>query len=264
MANEKAGSAGRLRSAGQIGRDQIARMVVVASFLTVFLLVSTLVALAKFEAGTAASGVAEKAFNAILPVLAGWVGTVLAFYFSSASQEHTTDILDKAMERASSGRTVDGTLASAKMIPRSKILRLRELRDNTNAPDQLLLSTLQSDFDSADAEHRITRLMFLDGEAFKYVLHVGTLNKFIARPSAGTLESRPLTFGDLLKDQAIATEISTLVAFVSVASTLAEAKAALDKVPGAQDIIITATGNPTEPVIGWLTNVDLTKALTVS
>jgi hypothetical protein len=227
-------------------------------------LVSTLVALAKFEAGAAASSVAEKAFNAILPVLAGWVGTVLAFYFSSASQEHTTDILDKAMERASSGRTVDGTLASAKMIPRSKILRLRELRDERNAPDKLALSTLQNDFNATDAEHPITRLMFLDGDAFKYILHVGTLNKFLAKSSERLISPTSLTFDDLLKDQGIATEISTLVAFVSVASTLSEAKAALDKVPGAQDIIVTATGNPTEPVIGWLTNVGLTKALTVS
>jgi hypothetical protein len=68
----------------------------------------------------------------------------------------------------------------------------------------------------------------------------------------------------LLKDQDLINQISKLVVFVSAAATLADAKAALDKVTGAQDIFVTPTGNAIEPMIGWLSNVDLTKALTVN
>ena len=35
--------------------------------------------------------------SAILPVLAGWVGTVLAFYFSASSHERTSSSLDKVI-----------------------------------------------------------------------------------------------------------------------------------------------------------------------
>jgi hypothetical protein len=253
MADENPTTSGRRsRSAGQRGRDQIARLVVVSSFLIVFLLIATLIALAKFKAADAVSSAAEKAFNAILPVLAGWVGTVLAFYFSSASQEHTNDILDKAMERAA-GRPVDGTLVSAKMILVSKILGLQKLE--VTKPSTLGLTALRALFSG-----KLTRLMFLENGAFKYLLHVGTLDKFLTKAPANPAA----TFEDLLKDSDIVTEISKLVVFVPFESTLAEAKAALDKVAGAQDIIVTATGNPTEPVIGWLTNNDLTKALVVS
>ena len=64
------------------GRDRLARYVVVGSFLTIFLLCSVMVAL-RDDKDTAI--IAKDAFNVILPVLAGWVGTVLAFYFSSAN-----------------------------------------------------------------------------------------------------------------------------------------------------------------------------------
>jgi hypothetical protein len=261
MAEEQqVGSPTKQRTPAQAGREQLARVVVVASFMTVFGLVAMLVALAKYKAGDPATAVAEKAFNALLPVLAGWVGTVLAFYFSSASQEHTNDILDKAMARGSA-RPGDGTLVSEKMIAQSKILGLRDFTKDKLTPSQISVKALQDDFKIEGGVRTITRLMFVDGGVFKYLLHVGALNAFIVNPPEG---SAAATFADLLKDPNVLTEISKLVVFVSVAATLADAKAALDKVSGAQDIIVTATGNPAEPVLGWMTNVDLTKALTVS
>jgi len=48
------------------GRDRLARMVVVGSFLTLFLLVAALISLAN----SSASNAADKAFNSILPALA--------------------------------------------------------------------------------------------------------------------------------------------------------------------------------------------------
>jgi hypothetical protein len=51
------------------------------------------------------------------------------------------------------------------------------------------------------------------------------------------------------------------VAFVSGAATLADAKAAMDGIPGAQDIIVTKTGDATGDMIGWISNVDLVKLL---
>jgi len=253
MADENATSnLARPRSPGQMGRDRIALLVVVSSFLTLFLLVGTLVALAKFKAGDGASGAAEKAFNAILPVLAGWVGTVLAFYFSAASQEKTNEILATTIKQAT-GRAKDGALVSDKMIPLSKIRGIKALKPNE--PSTALLSKLREDF----TKEGITRMMFLEGGVFKYLLHVGTLNKYLSQPD---LKADSL-FADLVQDPDILNEISKLVVFVPFGATLAEAKAQLDKVNGAQDIIITPTGDAAGQVLGWLTNVDLTKALTV-
>ena len=72
------------------------------------------------------------------------------------------------------------------------------------------------------------------------------------------------TFADILLDQDTVTQISKLVVFVSASTNLRDAKASMDKVNGAQDVIVTPTGNATETMLGWLTNVDLTKAVQVS
>jgi len=241
--------------ANLLGRDRLARLVVVGSFLTLFLLVGTLIGLAQSD-NTSASETAKNAFTAILPVLAGWVGTVLAFYFSAASQERTSASLDKVISQTG-GAPTPGTLASEKMIPLASIAGLQKLEPGMT-PKDIPISKLQTAFEQQLPNGtKVTRLLFVEGGVFKYVVHVGTLHAFIVKQQGSTDK----TFADMLADEAILREVSKLVVFVSAATTLADAKAALDKVSGAQDIIVTASGNATDPMLGWLSNVDLTKAL---
>lgn len=235
------------------GRDRIASTVVLGSFLTLFLLVIAVVSLSE-STNSGASEAAKTAFNTILPVLAGWVGTVLAFYFSSASQERTSATLDKAIDKVTGGSD-PSTLVSDKMIPLEKIAGIQKL-DGDNTPDKIKLDALQNTFNDF-----ITRILFVQNGVFEYIVHVGTLNAFLVGNDGNATQ---LTFADMLKDPNTLTQISKLVVFVSANTTLADAKVALDKVTGAQDIIVTATGKSSEPVIGWLSNVDLIKALQVN
>jgi hypothetical protein len=233
-------------------RYQLARLVVVGSFLTLFLLVGTLIALS--QSSNTASETAKNAFTAILPVLAGWVGTVLAFYFSAASAERTSDSLDKVIDRsvATSGSS---TLVSEKMIQRAKIVGLQDLKEKGGA-EKIAITDLKSAFDaSLPNGGKVTRLLFIEGDVFRYVLHVGTFNAFLVKNPSAT------TFAQMLADVETLHQISRLVVVVAASATLADAKAALDKVTGAQDIIVTASGSATEPMLGWLSNVDLMKAL---
>lgn len=236
------------------GRAKLARLVVVGAFLTLFLLVGTLIVLARGDNPTA-SDTAKNAFTAILPVLAGWVGTVLAFYFSSASQERTSTSLDKALGRSGAGNAA-GTLVSEKMIPYARIFK-RELGGEV-APGVIKIADLEIDFNQKLPNGgKVSRLIFVEKAVFKYVLHEAELNAFrIKSPGA-------ITFEDMLKDQDLLQKISKLVVFVSAGATVADAKTALDKVAGAQDIIVTGSGNATDPMLGWLSNVDLIKAIEV-
>lgn len=235
------------------GRNRLARTVVLGSFLTLFLLIVAVVGLA--EAGnTGASDAAKTALNSILPVLAGWVGTVLAFYFSSASLERTSATLDKAIAQSGGGAD-QSTLVSDQMIPLSKIASVQTL-DDTNTPAKISIAALKNTFNDF-----VTRILFIENGLFKYIVHVGTLNAFLVGKNGNADQ---LTFADMLADPNILDQISKLVVFVAPSATLADAKAALDKVPGAQDIIVTATGKATDPMLGWLSNVDLIKASQVS
>jgi hypothetical protein len=236
------------------GRDKLASLVVVGSFLTLFALVVTLVFLAQSD-NTGASEAAKNAFTAVLPVLAGWVGTVLAFYFSAASQERTSASLDKVISQSGSGPGPSAPVSS-KMIPYSSVAGLQDL--GKTKPSEITIEALQKAFEATLPNGaKVSRLLFVENGVFKYVLHIGTLNAFIVKNPAGK------TFADMLLDDETLRQISKLVVFVAANATLGDAKAALDKVSGAQDIIVTGSGSSTEPMLGWLSNVDLTKALQV-
>jgi hypothetical protein len=245
----------------QTGRDRLARLVVLGSFLTLFLLVSALIALAVAQgSNTPASEAAKNAVTAILPVLAGWVGTVLAFYFSAASHQAS---LEKIISQAGRG-TAPSVRVSEKMIPLSSIV-VQTLEDKDGArPKDITISKLKQAFaQPLPSGAKVTRLLFVEGGVFKYILHIAALNAFIVKTTPDAAGAPEKTFADMLADEETLHQISKLVVFVSANTTLGDAKAALDKVSGAQDIIVTASGNATEPMLGWLSNVDLTKALQV-
>lgn len=245
--------------ARQLGRDRLARMVVFGSFLTLFLLVAALVGLT-FSESPAMSEAAKNAFTAILPVLAGWVGTVLAFYFSAASQDAS---LDKVLNQSVAGRVGSGALVSEKMIPFSSIKALQELNQD-NRPQTITVEKLSEAFNTElTTGVKATRLIFVEAGVFKYMLHIGTFNAFVVK-NGGFDAAKVKTLADMLSDEETLRQISKLVVFVSAATTLGDAKLALDKVSGAQDIIVTGSGNSTGPMLGWLSNVDLIKALTVA
>ncbi len=114
-------------------------------------------------------------------------------------------------------------------------------------------------------------MLFTERGVFRYVVHIGTLNAFILKRQAGTTATPPIpfdlakaTFADMLADEETLRQIAKLVVFVSASTSLGDAKTALDNVNGAQDIIVTGGGNATEPMLGWLSNVDLIKALQVN
>jgi hypothetical protein len=242
-------------------RYRLARWVVIGSFLTLFLLVGALIGLAQGNKDVADA--AKSAFSTILPVLAGWVGTVLAFYFSAASQERTSASLDKAISQSGPGGGGPGKLVSEKMLPLSSIVGLQKLEEKEGGAKEIPIEELKKAFDATLPNGaKVTRLLFVEGGVFKYILHIGALNAFLVKTQSA--EQRPTKFGDMLNDEETLHQISKLVVFVSAAATLGDAKAALDKVSGAQDIIVTGTGNSTDPMLGWLSNVDLTKALQVN
>jgi hypothetical protein len=238
---------------------------VIGSFLTIALLVAMLLAFAQLGTSQRASDLAEKAFNAVLPVLASWVGTVLAFFFSSQSQERTSNSLDKAINAATG--TGDGKTVTEVMIPLGQI---RELVDLAKEPAiTLSLDTLQKKFtvppttaaasSATSTAPPVTRLVFVDSNVFRYVLHSSALNAFLVATKNAT--PAPTVFEDMRRDPNVLQQISRLVVFVPASAKLSDASTALDRVKGAQDIIVTATGNSSDPMLGWITNVDLIKAL---
>jgi len=100
----------------------------------------------------------------------------------------------------------------------------------------------------------ITRVPVLgDTDTLRYLIHRSMLNEFIA----GWKDPSPPTLKDLADDAAFRTLIYDAIAFVSRSATVGDAKAAMDSTAKCQDVIVTESGKRDEPVIGWLTNIDI-------
>src|SRR5262249_20649062 len=63
----------------------------------------------------------------------------------------------------------------------------------------------------------------------------------------------PRTLKDVLADPNVV-QMATALAFVAERSTLADAKAAMDRVSNCRDVIVTGNGGAKERVAGWITS----------
>src|SRR6478609_9366376 len=99
------------------------------------------------------------------------------------------------------------------------------------------------------------RLPLLDNkQRAKYIIHRSKIEEFIV----SNLTTAPtLTMKNLLANDEMRSMFETTFVVVSEKATLEEAKAAMRKVRDCRDIFATAAGKRDEPVLGWLTNVDV-------
>src|SRR6478609_2956813 len=118
-------------------------------------------------------------------------------------------------------------------------------------PGRILLLDLVKEL----KEQGKNRLPLLDNkQRAKYIIHRSKIEEFIV----SNLSTAPaLTMKDLLANNEMRSMFETTFVVVSEKATLEEAKAAMRKVRDCRDIFATATGKRDEPVLGWLTNVDV-------
>lgn len=172
--------------------------------------------------------------------------------FSTKSGEGDDSRKDKLGEKVS---VID------KMIPRNKISSFI-IEEGTQLSDIKIeeLYDLLND--------TVTRIPILDGNnRLKYVIHQSIIFKFIfeesllASENGKSFEAKNLTLEGLLNYEEYKNLIFDAVAFVGKDSTILTAKETMEEIKNCQDVFITENGSRDEEVLGWLTNVDITKCL---
>jgi hypothetical protein len=106
---------------------------------------------------------------------------------------------------------------------------------------------------------KITRVPVLDANGVVlYIVHQSGLFRFLAEQAlSGQVASiGTLTLDDLVQDAQLKSWVSN-IAYVSEQASVADAKKMMEQQPGCQDLIVTKTGAKTEPMSGWMTNVDI-------
>ena len=93
------------------------------------------------------------------------------------------------------------------------------------------------------------------GEA-KFVVHRATMEQHLLK-TLRAREEEP-TLEQLLSDAKLSPMFGAFCV-VGRRATIADARARAATIPGCQDVFVTETGSPEEPVLGYLTNVDLAR-----
>jgi hypothetical protein len=269
--NGLVGLVGKLLNMFNDFTNVLAYVVVTFAFLGIFAIARQVIKVGggqPFDANKALES-AKFVFGAILPLLGTWVGAVLAHYFQkeslAAANQSITD-LAKTVGNA-------GKLASLPvkdfMIGPGKIITLPP--DLQGKQDSEI--PLKKVSDHLKNTNRDRLPLFADNKGsgvVTYVVHLSKIEKYLAdkalnAPAADAASAEApniagLTLADLLKDVQPALTFKNF-SFVKESATLADAKAAMDSmtstpgVPGnCYDIFVTATGSPSETVLGWITN----------
>lgn len=147
-------------------------------------------------------------------------------------------------------------LARSRMIPKGNFF-FKDL--GHLSPGSIRLRDLVSEL----TQKQLNRVPVLDGDSRPlYIVHRSMIDKFVAGNYwrlSGT-SSPDFTLADLLAEPEMKDIFETTFVAVSEQASLAEAKCAMIARPGCSDVFVTENGKRDEPVLGWLTNVDMARS----
>jgi hypothetical protein len=205
---------------------------------------------------------AKYLFATVLPVVAGWVGTVLAFYYGKENFEAGTKSVTTAAQALTSkeklATTMVATLGKSKSEFNALVLATADPQEAKNTNLQTVKDAFQDKTVPTKLYERLPIL--LAGEIPFMVLHRSTLNGFLVEAPR---DKTPDKF--TLQDLFDTVKYLPTQSFVAVApdATAAQAKTEMEKVANCSDVFVTAGGKLTEAIQRWITNVDLLNAAEV-
>ncbi|HEY6140905.1 MAG TPA: CBS domain-containing protein [Thermoanaerobaculia bacterium] len=190
-------------------------------------------------------------FNSLLPLLGTWVGTVLAYYFSSKNFESASQSVERLVNLTTEQKL--GQMFVEKEMLRPPQITTYEIPSG-KAPKDVPLTEVMKKLGG-----KITRVPIVDDRnVVQYIVHQSGLFKFIAAQAmagkGATIDQ--LTLQDLIDDAELKNWISNIV-YVSDQASVADAKSKMEQQTGCQDLIVTKTGKKDEPMLGWMTNVEI-------
>ena len=253
-------------------RSRLARTITAGALLFLLIVASVALIFAGIYSWYAPSGDKDRAtfffeivkymFATILPVVAGWVGTVLAFYYGKENFEAGSKSVTTAAAALTSkdklAATVVANLGKAKADFSALVLDTTDEAVAKGTDLEVIKNAFRDKTVPTKLYERLPIL--LTGDLPFMVLHRSTLNGFLVEVEAGKAP-KDFTLQQLID----AVKYSPKQSFVTVApnATADFAKTEMEKIPNCSDVFVTTDGNATTAVQRWITNADLLKAAEV-
>jgi predicted lipoprotein len=247
-----------------IARSQLARWLIICSGIG---LVVVSIVVIYFAKAADTDKTSTMVFNTLVPLFGTWVGTVIAFYFSSANYKAATDGVRDLVKQLTPAEKLASVPVTQAMISRQN-MKVVTLQTTANAAQAAIdtaadAKNLQTDINPMlRGQNAVSRIPVLDqNDVSMFIIHESLLYQYGAvadnPPDVPIAAQRTLRNFLNYNNNSMRDRVSNTRAFVSASASLADAKTAMDKVNGCQDVFVTQTGQSTEPVLGMLTNVDI-------
>ena len=191
--------------------------------------------------------------NSVLPVIATWVGTVIAFYFGKESYE------------VAANKTIE-SFSSANPVERLRSISVKDCMIKTDQITAIVLSSESKSYKLvsdviAKRMKDVNRMVIFNEDGSGYcVVHRSVMDGYLLKLQSDETRER-CTLGEFLGDEKISEFLDGAIRFVPASSSLSEVKVIMDYVTGCSDVFVTERGLRTEKVIGWITNADISKHL---
>lgn len=251
--------------------ENIVRLSIVA-LLGVSLIVVAIGILA--ASGEEAVENSQYVFAALLPLFGTWIGTVLAYYFSKQNFEAASKATESLVKM--SVQKLRAVSIEEAMIPLGSIVGV-VVAPNDKLREVPLQKVAEAMEKKLPGGRPISRVVILTANnACIGIIHrsIWSEMRAVVAAASGTtvnfkndaankdtldkvhdLESEtraPEKFGNF---------ITHSIAFARAGATLADAKMRMESRDDCQDVFVTANGSASEPIIGWVTNQEISKAL---
>lgn len=190
----------------------------------------------KFEAS-------QNVLTAVLPLLAAWVSTVLAYYYSSESIEAATKSVKELLPSEEKLKTI---------LVKDKMRKIHEMEFFTYTEELKVKEMIDKLLTSGKG----SRLPFLnDKQQPEFILHKSAVDATLVMLSQSGIDISNVTLKDLFeKDPELKNLAEGSFGVVAEDATLADAKTEMQRIKGAQDVFVTTNGRKDGTVIGWITN----------
>jgi hypothetical protein len=246
-------------------RGKLSLFLVIVSAVGVILL-GLGVILAAAIGATAAKDAAQLVLSSLLPLLGTWVGTVLAYYYSKENFEAASrgqqELVRSVLQRLQSTSVAD------KMMPAASVFKIaipagQSLHD-------VAMKTVSDMYETPGGNgQKISRLLFVNDKGV--VVTIMHKSVWLEMLQAGAKLSPPVNLDtdklEKILGESYPTRVSKTfeefvtgtIAHVAQNKTVADAKAAMESIPLCQDVIVTQSGSDKEPMLGWVSNVDIAR-----
>lgn len=193
-------------------------------------------------------------FYTILPIVSGWIGVVLGFYFSDRAAENRGEQVIRAggyRRLADRLETVDVKQA---MIPVAEIKKVLLDYD-----DEGMITNRFDELKEAVRERGYTRAPMFDIEngelILRHIAHESVIYRYEAKVRADGENPGDKTIQDFVDDPMVKEYLDKSTVFIRRDASLKDAKEAMEATRRCQDVFVTHDGMPGSPVEGWLPNV---------